>query len=151
MVDRRISIQVKEAEKRKYDKAAADREMSLTALVKAALGLYIDIPADFMAQIERVSETLKLTPATILCHMIIKRAAFDAAWLEVFGAPPPGVYKEFRFDESGLVTGDQLSELLKAEYVKEMKDLSKTALKAADSEEPTKFSKEALSAFFFGK
>jgi len=143
MTSKRIAMQVKESEKKEYDKAAKDRDKTLTALVKDALELYIGIPPDFLDQINTVAKYVRLPISTVICHMIIKRAAFDAAWLEVFGFRPPGTFKEFRFDENGLITGDMLGNQLKAESIELLKNLN--------LDEFDKHSKEALALYFSEK
>jgi hypothetical protein len=118
-----INFRVTDTQARKIKFVARENKKTIQALLEESIDLRCKIPKTFWTEIEKIAETYQLPAATVFAHMVVKQASIDYAYLQVFGKRPPGINREFRFDEKGLVTGDQLSNLLLDEYTELFKTL----------------------------
>jgi predicted DNA-binding protein len=108
--------------KAEIDAAAKQAGLTITEFLQQALELRIDMPQEFFNQIEKAAAVLRLTPATVIINKLIKSVCFEQAWFEVFGGYPPSANLEFRFDEKGLVTGDELGWQLFGEFKAQLQE-----------------------------
>jgi hypothetical protein len=108
----RISWDLKDV----IDEKAQEAGLTITELLTEALELRCDMPKDFWDYLVEAGKMLKLTPARIMIHIVLKNMAFIKAWQEVFGNYPPSTNIEFRYDEKGFVSGDALFNQLYEEF-----------------------------------
>jgi hypothetical protein len=116
-----INFRVTPERKAKMDEVAAKAGISLTQLFEEAMDLRLDMPQGFLAEIQKAAEMVHLPAAIIIANKIIKSVSFEYSWAKVFNRPCPSANMEFRFDESGLVTGDLLVEQLTQEFTQELR------------------------------
>ena len=109
--------------KKELEEVAKLRGTSIQAIVDEAVDLRLGVTEGFWDQIVSLAEKLNIPAADVIVNMIIKKLAFEYAWVRVFENAPPGLFREFRFDQEGFVTGERLSETLVDEYIKKLEKL----------------------------
>ena len=146
----RISLRLSQGAKENIDKLAKMRGVSTNSLIVQALSLYLGLPADLLESFKKHAEDFQLPVETIIAHILAKRFAYDKAWLDVFGQNPPGVFREFRFDDQGLVTGDKLLFELYEDFKKILSDLKEKVEKSEKTRKKVLVYKEELSTLYAG-
>jgi len=138
---------ITEQKKKEIEDIAELRGQSVQSLIDEAVDLRLGITEGFYDQLKLVADKLKLPLATVFSNMIIKQAAFNFAWVQVFGTAHPRAFKEFRFAGEGLLTGEPLSEVMVKEYVEILEKLESKTKDIQETEEPYyHFSTEEMSA-----
>ena len=85
---------------------------------------------------------MELPLPTIIIHNLQKLYATYKAWLNVFAALPPGITREFRWEEGALVKGDKLSSDLEREYTEQFEILKENMAESVEKDEPFEITKE---------
>lgn len=127
--------------------SAKERGMSLMDFFREAAKFYSPFPKDLLKDIKTVADSLQLPVQTVIAHILSKRSAFDYAWLHVFGTQPPGFFKEFRFDEDGLVTGERLLKQLTDESIELLKNMKTKLENSQKTGKSEVINKEAMAIF----
>ena len=147
MAKKLYNFRMEENEKYWLEQMAKHKGISLSKLMRRGALLYADFPQEFLDALEEPAKKLEMPVHKVMMHMCIKQIAFQYAWLEVFGKAPPGAFKEFRFDEEGLVTGDKLLCQLKDEGIALLKDIKANLEKSKKTGKAVEISKEAMAVF----
>jgi hypothetical protein len=112
-----LAIRLGQEEKAVYVKMAKDHGISLTQLLLRGASFYGSFPPSFFAAMQETAKIMSLSVEDICVRMLIAEVASNAAWMEVFGKPPAGITRPFRWAKDGrLMTGDPLSQELTSEY-----------------------------------
>ena len=112
-----LAIRLGKEEKAVYVQMAKDHGISLTQLLLRGASFYGSFPPSFFAAMKETSKIMSLSVEDICTRMLVAKVASDSAWMDVFGKPPAGITRPFRWAKDGrLMTGDPLSQELVAEY-----------------------------------
>lgn len=112
----RVTTELLEQSKAEAEK----RDINLPEYVRQALDFFASFDPAFLAIMEKAAEISKLDIPTVIQNLLVFYMAKDQAEYNVNG--PTSTYKSaFRFDETGLVTGEKLHSLVYAEQEKEAK------------------------------
>ncbi len=145
-------FRVSEKKKKELEEVAKLRGQSVQSLIDEAVELRLMLTEGFWDEIMAVGEKLKLPPATIVANMIVKQSCFQFAWVKVFGTPPPNVFREFRFDSEGFLTGERLSETLVKEYTEKLENFKSKVIDIQKNDKPyNHFSAEEVSILLGGQ
>lgn len=137
-----VSLQLRQIEKEMFEDRAKDHGISLSELFRKGAYFFGALPPGFMYEIEKYSEEMKIPLTTIVIHAIQKLFAQYKAWLNVFGGPPPGWMREFKWQDGKLITGDDLSKILELEYTELFQMLKDNLVESLETGEACFLDKE---------
>ena len=142
MKEARIDIRVGETEKWWLQKTAKLHGLTLTHLLKGGARLRGSFSPGFLDELERNLEDVGITVAAFLELTVQARLASQKAWLNVFGVPAPGIMRQIKFKDGKLVRGDELSQMLEAEYEELYQQLKASMVEAVEEDKPFHVSME---------
>lgn len=131
----RVTLQIEENEKWWQEQAAKLHGLSYSALLRGGARLKGSFSPGFLDELGRSLEDTGITVAAFIELGIQRLIASQAAWQKVFGSPAPGIMRQFRWDGSKLVRGDDLSKILEAEYTELFEQMKDSMVVAAEGNE----------------
>ena len=143
-------FRLSETRKKELEEVAKLRGQSVQSLIDEAVELRLQITEGFWDQISQIADKLKIPSASVITNIIIKQSAFQFAWVKVFGTPAPGLFREFRFDAEGFMTGERLSETLVKEYTQKLEKFKNHLVDLQKSDEPFHYFSEEEASFLLG-
>ena len=117
-----FSFTVNRKEKQSLEAAAKEMGITFTELLRTGAAFYASFDSNFRKKIKTFSRNLGIQEYLILQNLAISWMARKEAHVEVWGPEAAQTLYEFRFTEDGPVTGDDLQETLKREFVREFEN-----------------------------
>jgi hypothetical protein len=111
-----LSIRITPELRRLLELKAGQEERGLTDIIEEGARIRLAMPDGFYDELAKAAWEFEIPIATIIVNGILKKVAFETAWLKVFGKPAPSGVAEFRFNDKGLVKGDELFNQLLSEF-----------------------------------
>lgn len=131
-----LTMQVPEEKWEQYKKVAKDRNISLAELMKEGTDMLATFNPDFLDQIGKVSAITNLSPAIVIQQLLCAFMAQETAIRETFGISKI-FNRAFRFDETGLVTGEMLIGQVTSEVKDEAEQFLNKLMAASSGDKKT--------------
>jgi hypothetical protein len=131
-----INFRISPDQKQALEKRAGERGENLSQIVSSAVDFYLAFPPGFMAELQKISDMVKLPISVVIVHLMQVYSAQDAALIKYFGKSKT-FSRAFRFDpKKGLLSGDELSDLVFAEVSKEIEGIIEKAERSKRVKKP---------------
>jgi hypothetical protein len=138
----RVTLQIEENEKWWQEQTAKLHGLSYSALLRSGARLKGQFSPGFLDALKRNLEDVGITVAAFLELTVKDRLASQKAWLNVFGVPAPGIMRQFKWKDGKLIKGEELSQMLEAEYEELYQQLKGAMVEAIEEDKPFHVSTE---------
>lgn len=115
-------LMIPETEKKRLQETAKRRGITLTDLLLKGGLMLAEFSDGFLEQIEKIAETTRLSVSQTIIQLLLVYVSKDAATLKARKRSDT-FELAFRYDKNGLITGDQLSDMVFDEQKAALKDL----------------------------
>ena len=132
--DEQLNLRMDGDEKWWLEQTAKLHGETLSALMRGGARFKGGFSVGFLETLKRnLADTGLTLPAFIECS-IQRLIASQKAWLNVFGSPAPGIMRQVKFKDGKLVRGDELSQMLEAEYEELYQQLKASMVEAVEED-----------------
>ena len=143
----RISLEIPVLEKEMREINAKEHGLSMSALFRNGARLLGRFSPGFLEVVDEHYRPLGIQAPVALELTQQRVAAAEAAWLETFGSPPPGVLRQIKYQDGKLIRGDDLSKILKAEYLELFQSMKEKLAESVEEGKPVYVTAEEFSEF----
>ena len=116
-----ISVRLDPEQKLYLEERAHQMGIKLPDLLRKGGRFYAHFDDSFLSKVLRISARLNIPSFLVIQNEIIRVWAEDDATREVFESEP-SILKEFLFTSEGVITGDELYNILKADKIRELEN-----------------------------